>query len=230
MRSKPNLFLTLISGVRTIKALPGDDVVKTICKIRYRFDLDLIWSFFYEKPKQIWQTSGFVGFRFSQDGDVPGCRDHLLSDQRTVTKVVGRLWQWSKIESWWHDQNMFWSTNSDSGSPSKLSESENVVTVVSNRKLVTLLEYVLWSSDEPKITEAFLPSCWNQMIADITLARLWQWPSDQTCRLDQNIFFDHLTYGQRLKLFQPENWWCDMSLSRYRPYVSMRDVQMTNDK
>ena len=98
--------------------------------IYLRFQLKLICL--YEKPKQIWQTSGFAGFRFSQDGDVPDCRNRLLSDQWTVTEVVGRLWLWSKIESWWHDQNTFWPTNSF---PSKLSEPENVVAVVSNRKL-----------------------------------------------------------------------------------------------
>ena len=154
--------------------------------------------------------------------------------------------------AWLPRPTPIWPTDSDKSS-------RKIVTVVQNRKLVTWSEHVLtnkqwqrlsfqvvgtrelcesglkskvlWSSDEPKITEAFLPSCWNQMIADITLASLWQWPSGQTCRLEQNLFFDRLNNRQCLKLFQPENWWCDMSLSRYHPYVSIRDVhQMTNDK
>ena len=116
-----------------------------------------------------------------------------------------------------------WPTDSDRSS-------RKIVTVVQNRKLVTWPEYVLWSSDEPKVTEAFFPSCWNQMIGDITLARLRQWPSDQTCRLDQNIFFDRLTNGQCLKLSQPENWSCDMSLSRYRPYLCFHERCSSNDK
>ena len=142
------------------------------------------------------------------------------SDQQTVTEAFlpscrnqRTLWERSQIES----SLIIWWTENNRGFPSKLLKPDDswynfgkLVTVVQNRKLVTWPDYVLWSSDEPKMTEAFLPSCWNQMIGDITLARLWEWPSDQTCRLDQNILFDHLiitTEQHRIEkvLFSP-NW------------------------
>ena len=154
-----------------------------------------------------------------------------------------------------------WPTDSDRGFPSKLSEPDEVLTVVQNGKLVTWPEHVLTNKQWQRLVGTrddynCGPKSKVGGMTRICSLIIWWTESDrgfpskllkpddrwynfgkiETVALRPNLqtwpeFFDRLNNRQCLKLSQPKNWWCDMSLSRYHPYVSMRDVhQMTNDK